>query len=174
MDGARLKVKASEVDEATFLKTYGGIYEHSLWVTEGAWAARTGDNLDSIAGLHAAMTAVVEAAEESKKMALLCAHPDLAGKLAVGEVLTADSRSEQAGAGLDTCSAEEYEELQSLNSAYKEKFAFPFIIAVKGHDRQSILAHFRARLLGDRETEFKTAIVEVHKIARIRLNQLTK
>jgi len=174
MDDSPLKIKASDIDEATFLETYGGIYEHSLWVAKNVWSAKTGTELDTLRGLSAAMKSAVEAAPEPVKTALLCAHPDLAGKLAVGETLTADSRSEQAGAGLDNCSAEEYEEFQKLNSAYKEKFAFPFIIAVKGHNRQSILSHFRARLLGDRETEFNSAMNEVHKIAGVRLKQLTE
>ncbi len=169
-----LKIKASDVDEEKFLKAYGGIYEHSAWVARGAWTMRQGKNIDTIDGLHGAMMKTLDAATEADKMSLICAHPDLAGKLAVGETLTAESKSEQTGAGLDQCNTQEFAKFQSLNTAYKAKFGFPFIIAVKGHDRQSILAHFRARLMNDRETEFKTALNEINKIALFRLQQLTE
>jgi len=172
MQRTLLKIKASEMNRESFQAAYKDIYEHSPWITEGALAARIADSLDSVDGLHSAMMAVVVAAPEAKKMTLVCAHPDLAGKLAVGETLTADSKSEQAGAGLNKCNPEEFSEFQKLNNAYKEKFGFPFIIAVKGHDRQSILASFRARIHNSREIEFKTALAEVDKIALIRLQQL--
>jgi len=172
MDVMPLKVKASDTDEAIFLMAYGDIYEHSLWVAEGALAARKANNLDTVGGLHSAMAAVVASANEAKQMKLICAHPDLAGKLAISDTLTEASKSEQIGAGLNACSAEEFAEFQHLNTAYKEKFGFPFIIAVKGHDRHSILAAFRARLNNDRETEFRTALTEINKIGLFRLAEL--
>ena len=174
MCDAQLNIKASEASKATFVKAYGGIYEHSPWVAEGAWAARKGESLDTLNGLHAAMASALASASETKQMKLICAHPDLAGKLAVAGELTAASKSEQAGAGLDRCTQEEFEEFQRLNAAYKEKFGFPFIIAVKSHDRHSILAAFRARLNNDRETEFRTALEEINRIAFFRLAELTK
>lgn len=174
MDLTPLKVKASEVDQETFLETYRGIYEHSAWIALGAWAARSGGDLDTVGGLHREMVNVIGTASEAGKMTLICAHPDLAGKLAVSDELTRESKAEQAGAGLDSCSAEEFTEFQSLNKAYKEKFGFPFIIAVKVHDRHSILANFRARINNDREKEFNTALEEINKIALFRLQALTE
>lgn len=174
MNDPQLKIRASIVDEATFLDVYGSIYEHSPWVAEGAYAARHGNPVDTAESLARAMAAVVAAAPEGDQLRLICAHPDLAGKLGIAETLTEASKSEQAGAGLDRCTAEEFEEFQSLNSAYKEKFGFPFIIAVKGHDRLSILAAFRARIHNDRPKEFKTALAEIDRIGLFRLMDLTE
>ena len=174
MDLAPLKIKASKVDQDTFLSAYRGIYEHSPWIALGAWASRAGDNLDTVGGLHREMMKTIGAASEAGKMTLICAHPDLAGKLAVSDELTRESKSEQAGAGLDLCSEEEFAEFQNLNKGYKETFGFPFIIAVKGHDRQSILANFRARINNDRETEFNMALKQIDQIALFRLQDLTE
>ncbi len=168
-----MKLKASQSDKATFMAAYGHIYEHSPWVAEKTWTANDPDTLDMLEGLAAAMAAQVDAADEAAKMRLICAHPDLAGKAALRDELTAESKSEQAGAGLDQCSAEELDEFTRLNGAYKAKFGFPFIIAVKGLDRQDILAAFRARLNHDRAQEFETALTQIHKIAQLRLADLT-
>ncbi len=154
------------------MEAYGGIYEHSPWIAEAAWLANNGDNLDTADALLNTMQNAVKAADEPAKLRLICAHPDLAGKAAVRGELTDESKSEQKGAGLDACTPEEFEEFQTLNRAYKQKFGFPFIIAVKGHDRHSILAAFRARLNHDRALEFKTALTEIHKIASFRLADL--
>lgn len=168
-----MKIRASQYDLGTFVDAYGGVYEHSRWVAEKVWGQHTGASIDTLAGLTNAMKDVVEAADEAQKMKLICAHPDLAGKAAIAGELTAESREEQKGAGLDQCSPKEFEEFQMLNRAYKQKFGFPFIIAVKGHDRFSILAAFRARLSHNRESEFRTALDEIHKIAGFRLAELT-
>ncbi len=168
-----MKLKASLCDRSTFTAAYGGVYEHSPWVAETAWDNRTGDSLDNLEGLMAAMRQVVDTAEEARQMTLICAHPDLAGKAAISKDLTPESRSEQSGAGLDRCTPAEFDEFQQLNAAYKQKFGFPFIIAVKGHDRHSILAAFRARLNHARDQEFRTALNEIHKIAGFRLLDLT-
>lgn len=168
-----LKAKPSEIGHDAYMDLYGGIYEHSPWIAEAAWQSRSGDSLDHLEALHAAMKAAVDAADQDPKLALIRAHPDLAGKAAQRGELTSESRSEQAGAGLDQCSAEEFADFQSLNAAYKEKFGFPFIIAVKGLDRAAILAAFRARLTHDQETEFDTAITQIHRIALLRLSDLT-
>lgn len=168
-----MKLKASLCDRATFTAAYGGVYEHSPWVAETAWDQRTGANIDTLDNLRAMMRDVVEHGSEAQQMTLICAHPDLAGKAAVAGDLTKESRSEQSGAGLDQCSADEFDEFQKLNADYKTKFGFPFIIAVKGHDRHSILAAFRARLNHDRAREFRTALDEIHKIAGFRLADLT-
>ena len=169
-----LRERPSTLNQEHFLELYGGIYEHSRWVAEGAWGKRDGESLDSVDALHSVMADMVSAADEEKQERLICAHPDLAGKAAVRDELTAESKAEQSGAGLDACTQQEFEEFQSLNKAYKNKFGFPFIIAVKGHNRHSILAAFRARLNHDREREFKTAINEIHKIARFRLEALAR
>ncbi|MBV1901308.1 MAG: 2-oxo-4-hydroxy-4-carboxy-5-ureidoimidazoline decarboxylase [Kordiimonadaceae bacterium] len=172
MSDALFTTKPSMQKSDAFLEIYGGIYEHSLWIAAGAYAAQKGSNLDTVNGLHSAMMTTLNAADEPAKMTLICAHPDLAGKLAVGEALTAESTSEQQGAGLDRCTPEEFEEFQTLNTTYKTTFGFPFIIAVKGLGRQRILAAFRARINNDRETEFNMALEQINRIAYFRLIDL--
>lgn len=167
-----LKITASGHDRAAFVAVYGGIYEHSSWVAETVWDRHTGSEIDTLEELTAAMRNTVDMADEAQKTALICAHPDLAGKAAIRGELTLDSKSEQKGAGLDACSEQEFEDFQTLNAAYKSKFGFPFIIAVKGHDRHSILAAFRARINHDREQEFHTALEQIHRIASFRLADL--
>ena len=117
------------------------------------------------------MRSVVNAASDKLKLDLLRAHPDLAGRLSLAE-LTESSRSEQTGAGLDRCTPEELSEFQALNTAYIEKFGFPFIFAVKGYHRTDILEAFRVRVTHSREEEFKTAIEQVHRIAKLRLETI--
>lgn len=174
MDRSFLKTKPSTINRDTFMEVYQGIYEHSGWIALGAWAAMDGTNIDTVGGIHQEMIRTISGASEAGKMTLICAHPDLAGKLAVGEELTAESKAEQAGAGLDACTEEEFKEFHTLNAAYKEKFGFPFIIAVKEHDRHSILSAFRARINNDREQEFEAALAEINKIAFYRLKDLAE
>ena len=152
-----------------FVARFGGVYERSPWIAEAAHARGLGEAEDTPGGLAASLAAVVGAADEEKKLALIRAHPDLAGRAAIAGELTADSRFEQAGAGLDRCTPEEYRRFQELNAAYKEKFGFPFILAVAGKGRRDILAAFEKRLSGDRAAEVATALVEIDKIARLRL-----
>lgn len=160
----------SDPDRAAFVARYGGVYEHSPWVAEGVWDA--GRATDDPEALAEAMEAVVAAADRDKLTALLNAHPDLAGRLAVSGALTEASASEQAGAGLDRCSPEEFDAFQTLNAAYAEKFGHPFIIAVRGLDRQGILERFRERIGNDPEAEFREALEQVRRIARLRLGAL--
>ncbi len=169
-----LKAKPSALKHDEFMNLYGGIYEHSAWIAEGAWQAKDGNNIDTVDTLHTAMKSTIQAADDADKMRLICAHPDLAGKLAISDELTAESKSEQAGAGLHLCSPDEFEEFQTLNSSYKTKFGFPFIIAVKGLDRHDILSAFRARINHDRETEFHTALEQIDRIAHFRLCDLAE
>ncbi len=103
---------------------------------------------------------------------LLRAHPDLTGKLGVGGVLTVESRSEQAGAGLDQCTKAEYAEFQSLNQSYTKQFGFPFILAVRGSNRQQVLENFRKRIDSGRDDEFAEALRQVHRIAWLRLQEI--
>jgi len=160
----------SSMDRQGFLARYGGVYEHSPWIAAAVWDA--GRASDEVASLAAAMAEVADAAPVTARLALLRAHPDLAGRLAVAGSLTAASAAEQAGAGLDRCSPAEFAEFQRLNAAYTARFGFPFIVAVRGLDRAAILARFRARLDNPPEAEFHEAMAQVHRIARLRLEAL--
>lgn len=155
------------LDRDAFVALLGGVFEHSPWVAEGAWAQRPFGNVDD---LHRAMVAVAGAAPEAARLTLLQAHPDLAGKLARGGGLTAASTAEQASAGLDRLADDEYDEFTALNDAYKARFGFPFIIAVRENTKATILDAFKRRLNHDRPAEFAAALAEVAKIARFRLD----
>lgn len=157
------------MDRATFTRTLGGIFEHSPWIAEAAWARRP---FASVAGLHAAMLAELDAGGESAQLALIRAHPELAGKAAVRGELTEESKSEQRGAGLDQCSPEEFARLTELNAAYGAKFGFPFILAVRGHTRESVLANMAARIDNDPAVELRTALEQIARIGELRLNDL--
>lgn len=159
--------RPSQLDRAAFVARFGGVYEHSPWVAEAVWdAGRVADDREVLAG---AMAKAVEAADEAAQVALLRAHPDLAGRLALAGTLTPESRAEQASAGLDRCTPAELAEFQRLNRAYTARFGFPFIIAVKGLDRPGVLAAFRRRVANDPAAEFREALDQVHRIARLRL-----
>ncbi len=156
--------------EAEFVSRYSGIYEHSPWVAEEAAPDAAGtDKLDRIAEI---MADCVDNASTERQLALIRAHPDLAGKAQIAGDLTRDSSDEQASAGLDQCSAEEYERFQSLNEHYREKFGFPFVVAVRGSSRAEILGIFTRRLDNNAATEFETALSEIHEIARLRIKAL--
>lgn len=157
------------MDRAGFVAALGGVFEHSPWVAEGAWDARPFASVDA---LHAAMVAVVAAAGEAEQLALLRAHPELAGKAAVRGELTAESKQEQAGAGLSQCTPEEFARLQDLNARYNARFGFPFIVAVKGLDRADILREFARRLSHDRATEFAESLRQISRITRFRLEAM--
>ena len=156
--------------ESSFVDRFGGIYEHSPWVAEDA-AAIIDDSSD-LEQIASVMADCVDNASRDRQLRLIRAHPDLAGKAQIAGELTADSTSEQASAGLNQCSAEEYEQFQSLNRAYHEKFGFPFVMAVRNSSRQEILAAFESRLGNEPDLEFETALAEIHKIARLRLQAL--
>ena len=153
------------LERAEFVAALGGIFEHSPWVAERAWAARP---FADVGALHAAMVAVVQRADANDQLALIRAHPDLGTRLGRA-ALSASSASEQAGVGLDRLSDMEFARFQSLNTAYRERFGFPFIIAVRGHTRATILAAFERRLRHDADAERAAALVEVGEIARYRL-----
>jgi len=152
------------MNKQEFLKTYGSIYEHSPWVAAAAFDV----GADTPEKIHAAMKTEVKAASHEKKLALIRAHPDLA----CAQGLTAASTSEQAGAGLNQCTPEELAEFQKLNAEYKNKFGFPFIVAVRGLHRTDILNQFRQRINNDADVEFETALEQIHKIAGFRLAAL--
>ena len=155
------------MDRAGFVASLGGVFEHSPWVADRAWAARPFASVDA---LHAAMVAAMHGATEAEQLALIRAHPELAGKAAVRGRLTADSTREQAGAGLAAGSPEEVARLQALNARYNARFGFPFILAVKGWDRAGILGEFARRVESDRATEFAECLAQIAKIARFRLD----
>jgi OHCU decarboxylase len=157
------------MDASDFVEALAGIFEHSPWVA----AAVTGDRpfADRVA-LHRAMRGAVDAAGEDAQLALIRAHPELAGRAAIAGELTDASAREQQGAGLDCCSPAEYAELQALNADYKERFGFPFIIAVRGHTRQSIIAAMRERLGNEPAEEQREALQQIGKIAGHRLADL--
>lgn len=157
------------MDREAFVARYRGIYEHSPWVAKQCYDEAQSMSPDQLA---IAFRDCVDNATREEKLALIRAHPDLAGRAAMAGALTAASRAEQSGAGLDQCTAREYEEFQSLNTRYKDKFGFPFVMAVRDSDRDDILAAFRARLDNTPEQEFATAISEIHEIARLRLEAL--
>lgn len=155
------------MDAAAFRARYGGVYERSPWVAEQAYP-RAKNEADP-ARLAKIMSSIVDAADEQTKLALIRAHPDLAGRAAVAGELTAESSAEQADAGIDRCTEEEYARFQVLNEQYRQKFGFPFVMAVRGRHRTDILAAFERRLRNEREVEMATALREIHKIARLRL-----
>lgn len=157
-------------NEAQFVERFAGIYEHSPWVARGVWQRGGARYLADVDALASAMRDEVEQASHDAQMTLIGAHPDLGGKAAVAGNLTADSAREQAGAGLDGCTPEQFERLQQLNDAYTDKFGFPFIVAVKGLQRDDILAAMAQRLDNDPATEQRRALDEIHRIARFRLD----
>ena len=167
-----IKPAPHELSRTDFLAAFGGIYEHSPWVAETLFESGLTPRDADPAVLAKRMADIVDAAGHEKQMELLCAHPELAGKLAIAGSLTADSTAEQASAKLDQCSAAEFASFQRLNKHYGAKFGHPFIIAVRGLDRATILSAFGQRVKHSAETEFATALGEVHKIARLRLEQL--
>jgi chitin deacetylase len=166
------RVRPSEMDRDTFVATYGGIFEHSPWVAERAHRLELGPAHDSTVGLQNALCRAFRAADPARRMEVLRAHPDLAGKLAAAKRLTTESTSEQASAGLDALTDAERAQFTQWNAAYVEKYGFPFIIAVRDHDKPGIMAAFEARLAFDAETEFETACYNVERIALHRLKDL--
>ena len=162
----------SQMDRDTFVARYGSIFEHSAWIAEGAHALELGPAHDSAIGLHNALARIFRSATAQQRLGVLSAHPDLAGKLAAAKRLTAESTAEQASAGLNALTDAERAEFTALNDAYVAKFGFPFIIAVRDHDKSSILAAFRSRIDNDRDTELATACAQVERIAEFRLKEI--
>ena len=159
----------NRIDRDAFVAALGGIFEHSPWVAERVFALRPFPNVDA---LHDAMVFAMHGATPDEQLALVLAHPELAGRAMVAKALTADSSREQSGAGLTECSDDEYARLVELNARYNAKFGFPFILAVKGHDRQSIIAEFARREQHDMAVEFAQALGQIARIARFRLEAL--
>ncbi|WP_371184701.1 2-oxo-4-hydroxy-4-carboxy-5-ureidoimidazoline decarboxylase [Xanthomonas sacchari] len=153
--------------EAEFVARLQALFEHSPWVVQRAAARRP------LADLHAGLLQVLHAASAEEQLALIRAHPELAGKAAIDGDLTAASAAEQAQAGLDRLSAEEFARFHALNAAYRARFDFPFVVCVRLTDKAGILAAMQARLANTREAEIATALDEIGKIARLRLEALS-
>lgn len=160
------------LDRSDFISRFGGVFEHSPFIAERAFDAGLVAEPLTASGVHAALTEKFRSASPEERLGVLRAHPDLAGKLAIAGELTEDSRKEQAGAGLDRLSPDEHQRFTALNSAYTDKFGFPFIIAVKGLTKYDILSAFETRIGNGREQELDTACAQVEKIARLRLESL--
>ena len=166
---AELDVEAvNKMDHAAFTEALGGIFEKSPWVAEAAWASRPFASVDD---LHAKMVAVVRYANIDQQLKLLRSHPDLAGKEAQAGEMTASSVAEQASAGLNALSKEEVATLARMNAEYKERFGFPFMIAVRNHTKLGIFNLFQQRLHNDTVTELGAALQQVYNITRIRLEK---
>jgi OHCU decarboxylase len=166
------RARPSRLDKAEFIEAFGGIFEHSPWIGERAFNDELGPANDTAIGLHAALARQFRAASHDERLGVLKAHPDLAGKLAAAKRLTADSTAEQASAGLDALTDRERARFEALNLAYTEKFGFPFIIAVRDHDKASILQAFQQRLENSAEQEFAEACRQVERIALLRLGEI--
>lgn len=169
MSAMPLQPRPSRLDEETFMQVYGDVYEHSPWVAQRAFRAGLDTAADTADGLADILGEVLLAASPEEQLAVIRAHPDLAGKAAVSGGLTAASTREQAGAGLDQCTPEEFDRFQDLNREYRTRFGIPFVMAVRGHDRTGILAAFARRLNNTPAEERRTAIEQVNLIARLRL-----
>ncbi len=161
--------RPSQMSRDTFVAKFGSIFEHSPWIAERAYDLGLGPTHDTAIGVHSALCRMFRSASHEERLGVLTAHPDLAGKLAAANKLTAESTSEQAGAGLDSLTDEERSTFQALNTAYVEKHGFPFIIAVRDHTKASIMAAFHTRIDHDTPTEFATACRQVERIAEFRL-----
>jgi 2-oxo-4-hydroxy-4-carboxy-5-ureidoimidazoline decarboxylase len=157
------------MDRAAFVQKFGGIFEKSPWVAEKAWEKRPFASIDE---LHAAMVNIVKHSPVPNQLALLQSHPDLAGKEAQAGAMTASSVSEQASAGLNALSKAEIAQISDLNAAYKQKFGFPFIIAVRMHTKEGIFFEFNRRLANETQAEFANDLQNVYAITRLRLGAI--
>jgi 2-oxo-4-hydroxy-4-carboxy-5-ureidoimidazoline decarboxylase len=169
---APARISADELqhlERDRFVELFGGVFEHAPWVAEQAFDAAP---FRSIEAMHAAMIDAVRRAPRARQLALIRAHPDLAGRAAIAGALTAASSAEQTSAGLDQCTPAEFERFRDLNAKYKEKFSFPFILAVKGRTREQILAAFEQRFHNSLEAEFDEALNQIACIAQLRLCDL--
>lgn len=164
--------RPSRMSRDRFVAVYGSIFEHSPWITERAFDLELGPAHDTAGGLHNALARMFRSATAEERLGVLNAHPDLAGKLAAAGRLTAESTGEQMAAGLDLLTDDERETFNRLNGEYVAKHGFPFIIAVRDHDKASIMAAFLRRISNSRDTEFAEACKQVERIAECRLRDV--
>jgi len=165
-------MQPSQLDKTEFMALFGNVFEHSPWIAKAVWDAGLTGRHDTASGLHQPFREVIRRSGREEKLALLRAHPELATGVAADEQLTDSSQREQRGAGLDHCSPEEFSEFENLNDSYRDTFGFPFIMAVKGYNRHDILESFRARLENTRDMEFQTAVEQVIRIGRFRIDSI--
>jgi OHCU decarboxylase len=159
----------NELDRAAFVERFGPLFEHSPWVAEAAWRDHPFADREE---LYEALVGAMYAAPKERKLALIRAHPDLAGKAAIEGTLTKRSKREQASAGLDRLTPDEYEAFTRTNAAYKERFGFPFVVCVREHTKESILRVAAERLNNTEDEEIRVALEEIAKIARLRLEDM--
>ncbi len=156
-------------DQTGFVQLIGPVFEHSPWIAEMTWSQKPFVDFEN---LYRALCETVNASGEAKQLALIRAHPDLVGRAALAGTLTSASTNEQASAGLSQLSSEEIQLFQTQNAAYQEKFGFPFVICARLNKKEAILKGFELRLKNSRESEIVTALVEIFKIAELRLRDL--
>ncbi len=161
--------RPSDMDRDTFVAEFGGIFEHSPWIADGAYDLELGPTHDNAQGVHQMLARIFRSADADKRLGVLTAHPDLAGKLAEAKRLTAESTAEQASVGLNSLTDDERAALTAMNTEYTSKFGFPFIIAVRDNNKASIMEAFQRRIDSDRDTEFAEACRQVERIAELRL-----
>ena len=159
----------NRMDRPEFVRVVGPVFEHSPWIAE-----RTFGPFEGVTGLHAGLVVSMNGATEHEKFGLIRAHPDLVGRLAKEGKLTRESTGEQAAAGLNALSDDEVKAFEDYNAAYREKFGFPFVICARENKKDAILAAFPVRLKNDADEEITTALAEIAKIARLRLNDLIR
>ena len=160
--------KINKLSRSEFVEIFANIFEKTKWIAEKLYNQKP---FDDFKDLCSKMLGIFETAGRETQLKIIEAHPDLADKVTVN-LLTSNSRSEQSNAGLDQCSEEEFNEFKNLNKSYKQKYGFPFIIAVKGKNKIEILSEFRKRILNSVDEEFNEAIIQVGKIANLRLNEI--
>ena len=163
--------EVNRLGRSEFVSRFGSVFESSPWVAEEAWRERP---FGGRSELHEAFVRAMRGAPRERRMELIRAHPDLAGKAAVAGELTPESEGEQASAGLDRLTPEEYEAFTKMNADYRERFGFPMIVCVREHTKGSILQNARGRLENSREEEVEVALGEIAKIARLRLQDLLR
>ena len=161
--------RPSKMNREDFIDLYGGIFEHSAWIADNAYDYELSYAHDTATGLHNALCRAFRSAPKELRLKVLRAHPDLAGKLAQAKRLTSESTSEQASAGMDSLTDNERKIFTQLNLTYVKKHGFPFIIAVRDHNKASILSAFKTRINNDGDTEFLEACKQVERIAEFRL-----
>jgi 2-oxo-4-hydroxy-4-carboxy-5-ureidoimidazoline decarboxylase len=159
------------MDPSRFTESVGRVFEHAPWVAARAATKRPFADRDA---LHAAMVKIVLSAGAAEQLDLIRGHPELAGKAAIAGAMTAESKSEQGGAGLDRLTPEQFERFHALNAAYRQKFGFPFILAVKGRNAAEILSIFAARVGNDIDAERQEALAQIARVSGFRLADLVE
>ena len=167
-----IKPIPSELSKTEFLNLFGCVFEKSNWIAEDLYLSGIKNEYNNADGLHNSMVRIFRSSSHDKKLNVLLAHPDLAGKLAQRGELTIESTNEQKSAGLDQLTPDEFAEFKYLNTTYMNKYGFPFIIAVKGLTKIKILSQFKKRVNNSKTAEFNEACLQVEKIAYIRIRDI--